>query len=214
MKVLAIDESGRGPAIGPLVMCGYLIDEKKTQELRKMGVKDSKLLTAAKREELFPKLEKMAKDYALLQASAKDIDKLRSVSNLNKYEIKRMLELIEFFNPDKVIIDALEQEESFQKKIIDRVNGTTVIAENFADKKYPEVGAASILAKVTRDREIEKLHKLHGDFGSGYPADPLTIDFLKNWIKRNKDFPDCVRKSWMTVKMLKMEKEQKTLSQW
>ena len=214
MKVLAIDESGRGPAIGPLVICGYLIDEKKVKELRKIGVKDSKLLSSSKREELFPKLEKMAKDHALLQATAADIDKLRSVSNLNKYEIKRMLELIEFFNPDKVIIDALEQEESFYKKIADRVNGITLIAENFADKNYPEVGAASILAKVTRDREIEKLHKIHGNFGSGYPADPLTISFLKNWIKRNKDFPDCVRKSWMTVKMLKMEKEQKTLSQW
>ena len=214
MKILAIDEAGRGPCIGPMVMCGYLIDEKHVKELRKIGVKDSKLLTAAKREELFPKLEKMAKDYALLQATAADIDKLRSVSNLNKYEIKRMLELVEFFNPDKIIIDALEHEESFYKKIVDRVNGITLIAENFADKKYPEVGAASILAKVTRDREIEKLHKLHGNFGSGYPADPLTIDFLKNWIKRNKDFPDCVRKSWMTVKMLKMEKEQKTLSQW
>ena len=197
-----------------MVICGYLIDDKNVKELKKIGVKDSKLLTPAKREEFFPKLEKIAKDYALLQASAADIDKLRSVSNLNKYEIKRMVELVEFFNPDKVIIDALEQEESFHKKISGMINGTTVIAENFADKKYPEVGAASILAKVTRDREVEKLHKLHGNFGSGYPADPLTIDFLKNWIKRNKDFPDCVRKSWMTVKMLKMEKEQRTLSQW
>ena len=197
-----------------MVICGYLIDDKNVKELKKIGVKDSKLLTPAKREEFFPKLEKIAKDYALLQASAADIDKLRSVSNLNKYEIKRMVELVEFFNPDKVIIDALEHEESFYNKISGMISGTTIIAENFADKKYPEVGAASILAKVTRDREVEKLHKIHGNFGSGYPADPLTIDFLKNWIKKNKDFPDCVRKSWMTVKMLKMEKEQKTLSQW
>ena len=214
MKVLGIDEAGRGPCVGSLVMCGYLIDEKNSKKLKKMGVKDSKLLSAGKREELFPQLQKIAKDYAILQASAKDIDKLRNVSNLNKYEIKRMIELIEFFNPDKVIIDALEQEESFYNKISSRVDGTILIAENFADKKYVEVGAASILAKVTRDNEINNLHKVYGDFGSGYPSDPLTIKFLKDWIKKNKDFPDCVRKSWLTVKFIKQEKEQRKLDVW
>jgi len=203
-----------GPCIGPLVICGYLLDSKHVRKLRKAGVKDSKLLNSKKREELEPKLKEIAIDYVILQATAKDIDKLRSASNLNKYEIKRMLELVEFFKPDKVIIDALEQEETFYKKIEHGANGAKLIAENFADKKYPEVGAASILAKVERDRAIMKMHQKYGDFGSGYPSDPVTIKFLKDWIKRNKDFPDIVRKSWFTAKFIKGEKEQRNLSEW
>jgi len=85
------------------------------------------------------------------------------------------------------------------------------VAENFADRKYPVVSAASIIAKVERDKEIKKLHKKYGFFGSGYTSDERTIRFLKDWIKKNKEFPDIVRKTWVTAEELKKLKEQKKL---
>jgi ribonuclease HII len=85
------------------------------------------------------------------------------------------------------------------------------VAENFADKKYPHVSAASVLAKVHRDTEIEKLHKKYGFFGSGYSHDERTVEFLKDWMNKNNKFPDFVRKSWMTAILIKEGHEQKNM---
>jgi ribonuclease HII len=214
MKILGIDEAGRGPVIGPLVMCGYLIDEKHIAKLRNMGVKDSKMLTPKIREFLLPKIKKLCDDFIILKASAKDIDKLRTESNLNKLEIGRMQHIINLLEPDRVVIDAIEANtKKFHSKVSSKIKnkGIEIVAENFADKKYHEVGAASIIAKVNRDKEISKLHKLYGNFGSGYTSDERTIKFLKDWIKMNKEFPDIVRRSWITAIELKKQKEQRTL---
>lgn len=209
--VLGIDEAGRGPVIGPLVICGYLVKEEKIRELRELGVKDSKQLTPEKREELAPKLKKIAEDFVVLSISPQEIDILRSKTNLNKIEIKRMQQMIELLCPGKAVIDAPEANtKKFREKVLYKLKhtGFELVAENFADKKYPEVGAASIIAKVHRDAEISKLHKEYGFFGSGYTSDERTIAFLKNWLQDNKDFPDIVRKSWITATLMKKEKEQ------
>lgn len=215
MKILGIDEAGRGCVAGPLVMCGYLIDGKDVDKLRKMGVKDSKALSAAKRESLVPQLEKIAEDCVLLKVSAGKIDELRTVSNLNKAEIERMQQLINALAPDKVILDALESNEKrFLKKIESGIKvETEIIAENFADSNYLEVGAASIIAKVHRDEEIKKLRQIYGDFGSGYPSDEKTINFLKEWIKKKQELPDFVRKSWLTIQWIRGEMEQIKISE-
>lgn len=200
-----------GPVIGPLVICGYLVKEEKIGELRKLGVKDSKLLTPEKREELAPKLKKIAEDVIVLSISAQEIDTLRTETNLNKIEIQRMKEMIDLLCPGKAVIDAPEANtKKFKDKVLHRLKHKEfeLITENFADKKYPEVGAASIIAKVHRDAEISKLHKEYGFFGSGYTSDERTITFLKNWLQDNKDFPNIVRKSWITATLMKKEKEQ------
>lgn len=197
-----------------MTICGYIIDQEKLAELKELGAKDSKLLTETKRDELYPLLKKLAHDFVILKISAEEIDKLRSESNLNALEIERMQHIINMFNPDKVIIDSPEvNTKNFSKKVMAKVKNKKmeIVAENFADKKYPVVGAASILAKVERDSEISKLHKKYGFFGSGYPSDEITIRFLKDWIKKNKEFPSFVRKSWFTAHWIKEEKEQKTL---
>lgn len=214
MKVLGIDEAGRGPVIGPMVMCGYLVDESRIKKLEKLGVTDSKLLAAEKREELAPKIKKLAADYIVLKITAKEIDSLRTETNLNRIEIERMRHMIDMLRPDKVVIDSPEVNVSrFKQKVLASIkhNGFDLVAENFADKNHLEVGAASILAKVQRDAEISKLHEKYGFFGSGYSSDERTVAFLKDWIKVNKEFPDCVRKSWMTSITIKEEKEQTRL---
>ncbi len=205
-----------GPVIGPLVICGYLVDEKNIDKLRQMGVKDSKLLTPKKREKLLPKLKRLAEDYEVIKIDAKGIDRLRNISNLNRIEIAYMCEIIARLPAEKVIIDAPERNtRRFRQKITSLMQDRNfhLVTENFADKNHIEVGAASIIAKFHRDKEIERLHKKYGFFGSGYTSDERTIEFLKDWIKNNSEFPDFVRKSWMTAMLLKEENEQKRLAE-
>jgi ribonuclease HII len=197
-------------------MCGYLIDESKLDKLSRMSVKDSKLLTPQKREKLVPKLKKLSDDFILVKITAGEIDRLRSVSNLNKIEIARMRLMIDLLKPEKVVVDSPERNTNrFRAKILEnlRHNGFYLVAENFADRNHVEVGAASIIAKVHRDAEIEKLHRKHGFFGSGYTSDWRTIAFLKDWMKRNKEFPDFVRKSWITAMLIKEERQQRQMAE-
>jgi len=198
-----------GPVIGPMIMCGYLIDEENVPKLREIGVKDSKLLTAEKREQLAPLLRKLSDDFIALKINPDEIDS----RNINKLEIEKMQHIINLLDPDAVIIDSPEvNTAAFSKKVMAGVSKPVkIISENFADKNHPEVGAASIIAKVERDKEIGKLHKQHGCFGSGYPHDEITIRFLKDWIKKNKEFPNFVRKSWATAQRILEEKEQSTI---
>lgn len=213
MKILGIDESGRGPVCGPLAICGYLIDEKRLPELKTLGVKDSKLLTAEKRENLAPLLKEISDDYVVLKVTAKEIDKLRGESNLNMIEIERMQHIINLLKPDKAIIDSPEvNTKKFSAKVMAKVTcKISLQCENFADRNHLEVGAASIIAKVERDNDIRKLHASHGFFGSGYSHDEITIAFLKDYIKRNKEFPDFVRKSWFTAQWIKEQSQQMTV---
>lgn len=213
MRVLGIDEAGRGCVIGPLVICGYLINTENVAALKKAGARDSKLLTPRKREALAPALEKLSAGIRVNEISAAAIDQLRTLSNLNRLEIVHMQQLINHFEPDKVIIDAVEaNERRFRDKVAAGLRcRTKLIAENFADKNYPVVGAASVIAKVHRDREIQNISRAFA-VGSGYTSDPATIAFLKSWMKENNDYPDFVRKSWVTSQLIKEEKEQKQLT--
>ncbi len=214
MKVLGIDESGRGPVCGPLVLCGYLIDEAKVKKLKTLGVKDSKLLSPEQRTQIASSLKKLADDYVLLKVSAKEIDKLRDKTNINLLEIEKMQQIINALNPEKVVIDSPETNTvRFTEKIRGKLKNKRVkiISENYADKNHLEVSAASILAKQLRDAEVKKLHKKHGFFGSGYPSDEVTVKFLRAWIKKNKEFPDFVRKSWYTAQKMMEEKQQTNL---
>jgi ribonuclease HII len=215
--VLGIDEAGRGPVIGPMVICGYLIDEEKLGDLKKAGARDSKLLTDAKRRELECRLKCMAKDFVLITITAEELDRLMEEKNLNKIEISKMQELVNLLNPDKVIIDSPETNTAkFCEKVRAHVKnkGIEIICENYADRKYPVVGAASILAKVARDNAINEIKKEVGfDFRTGYSHDEVTIKFLKDWYARHKSFPPWVRKKWMTTKSIikdhREKKEQK-----
>ena len=204
--VLGIDESGRGPVIGPLVICGYMIEESKTAKLRALGARDSKLLSDEQRRRHEPKLKKMAKDFAFQITTAKEIDSLRKRKNLNKIEIEAMQRLINLLNPEKVIIDSPETNtKKFAEKMRSGLDNKElkIICENYADKNYPVVSAASILAKILRDNMVEKIKKEAGfDFGTGYSHDEQTTGFLKKLYAEQKAFPDWVRHSWITTKVI------------
>ena len=199
-----------------MVIGGVLIDEKDSDKLKALGVKDSKLLSPKQRETLYPKIKKIAKDHVILKISAKEIDELRKTINLNKIEAEKMAQIIKAMKADKAYVDAPQvSTEKFKNILLSLAkNNTEIIAENYADLKYPVCSAASILAKVERDRDIEKIKKIVGfDFGVGYSHDQRSIDFVKKCLKEKKHL-EFIRHSWITVQSLKVKKEQKTLKEY
>lgn len=194
--ILGIDEAGRGCVIGPMVLCGVLIREKDILKLKEIGIKDSKLLKPKKREELSKKIKEIAKGIMIKRISPKMIDRY----NLNFLELKNMAKIIEKLRPNILYFDCPVNQKGIEKYCEDLKNllkkkniFLQIIGENKADKKYEVVSAASIVAKVERDRIIKNLRKKYGDFGSGYPADKKTIEFLKKY------YHHClpiIRKKW------------------
>jgi len=179
MRIVGVDDAGRGAVIGPLVIAGVLIEDKDLSRLRDSGVKDSKLLSPDKRE------------YRL--------------------EAQTMAKVIEALKPDVAYVDASDVlADRFGRHIAEELSfKVEIVSEHRADTKYPVVSAASIIAKVERDRAISRLQRRFGNFGCGYPTDPKTLDFLKEWIREFKCYPDFVRKSWKPAKRLKSEAKSK-----
>ncbi len=216
-KVLGIDEAGRGAVVGPLVIAGALFRECDLPKLRAMGVKDSKELDGGKREELEKKIKDIAVDFVVINISAHTIDELRETKNLNRIEIDYMVDIIKTLRPDRVVVDSPEANtEKIKNEILGKLGDlkVEVISENYADKKYPEVSAASILAKVVRDRAIKNLEKRLGmEIGLGYPSDERTVNFLRKVLEKYKGYPEFIRKSWITSQRIKGEREQKSLNQ-
>ncbi len=213
--VAGIDEAGRGAVIGPLVIAGVSADERTANSLKKMGVRDSKLLTPKKREVLAGKIEEVAKDVAVIKVGPCKIDShIRGGVNLNQIEAMKMADITNFLKPHRIYIDCPERNlERFNRFVSRMVNDPVpeIVMENKADVRYPIVSAASIIAKVERDREIAELCKEHGNLGSGYPSDEVTVNWLKSHLDNNGKFPDFVRRSWMTAELMEKERLQTRL---
>ncbi len=206
MKVVGIDEAGKGPVIGPMCIGGVLVDEENLHSIKNLGVADSKKLSPARREDLAIKIEKYASKIFVLEVSSAQIDELRKIMTMNEIMVVGFSKVLENLQPDTAYVDAADvKAERFGKKLTDNYTNSvkkpiTVVSEHKADAKYPIVSAASIMAKTTRDRRIEELKKKIGkDCGSGYPSDKKTKDFLEEWVKENDSLPDFVRHSWKTA---------------
>jgi len=215
MLICGIDEAGRGPVIGPLVLAGVCIEEEKIAELEKLGVKDSKLILPSKRKELFDKIISLAKSYKIIKVEAQEIDSRSNVGlNINLLEALKCAEIVDALRPEIAYVDSptSPRASKFSELICAKLKNkhVKVISEHKADTKHLVVGAASILAKVTRDDEIEKIKKQVGfNFGSGYPSDERTMKFLEeHW---ETTLANYIRKSWGTIKELKKKKYQVTL---
>lgn len=214
-RILGLEEAGRGPVLGPMIICGVLMDENKVENLLCLGVKDSKMLSPEKRRELFPLIQELSVNHMLVSISADEIDDREDNGlNLNELEAVRMAEVINELKPDKAIIDTpsvnIRSFEKFLKQHL--THECELVCEHKADVKYPIVSAASILAKVVRDAEVVELErKLNIKIGSGYPSDPDTQKFLdKYWYNLHK-LP-FVRRTWSTVSDLYEKKTQKNIN--
>ena len=228
MLILGIDDSGRGPVIGPMVISGVLIKEREESKLRELGVKDSKKLSSKRRNSLADKIKKYAIDFSILLITPTEIDERNSTGvNLNKLEAIKSAQIINDLVKDtkinekiKIIIDCpsnnIEKWRSYLLKHLDeeiwkRIDKNIIlICEHKADSKYIACSAASILAKVTRDNEINEIKKrLCVEFGSGYPSDPITKKFLEEYGKKHRK-DGIFRETWSTWKRSILRKEQTT----
>jgi ribonuclease HII len=218
MLICGLDEAGRGPILGPMVMAGVAISKDKRDQLKDLGVTDSKLLSPKRREALYDKIIELADSYCIIEISPNEIDEMnKSGTNLNQLEALKIAEILMKLKPDKVYVDSPEPTAAkFGTMILSHMNGFSpeIIAEHGADLKYPTSSAASILAKVTRDRAVRKIEKEIGYLiGSGYPADPNTKKFLQEQYSDDKHI-NYVRTCWSTYKKLKKEKKQSSLGDW
>ena len=191
--------------LGPLVIAGVSVDKKKIRKLTALGVKDSKQISSIKRKELYKKIIALVDNYYVAKISPKSID--RSVKNheLNILEAKYMAKVVLKLNSDTSIVDSCDvNPKRFGKEISRLSNKKKIRSYHHADSKFIVVSAASILAKVTRDREIERLRKYH-DIGSGYPSDRKTINFVKKYYCSEKSMPNFVRISWKPTQKIILE---------
>lgn len=210
MKILGIDEAGRGCVIGPLVVAGVMISSGDLEKLKALGVRDSKRLTRAQRAQFAREIERLAQHIIVLEIEPDKLDE-----NLTEVELRAMAQIIRESRAEHVYLDLPVgplARERFQAALdahlrqLEAGEGEwsrrSLVAENKADAKYPIVSAASIIAKVYRDRAIERLHQEYGDFGWGYPGELKTRAFLKEFYERTGRFPPCARRKWRTLRKL------------
>jgi ribonuclease HII len=221
MLKLGIDDAGRGPVIGPMVLAGCLVDEEIEKEFKKLGVKDSKQLTAKRREFLADKIREQAITFEAIIIHPKEIDgKKEEGVNLNDVEAFACASIINKINKGfdkiKVVIDCpstnITAWQDFLKRNIKNLSNLEISCEHKADQNHVSVSAASVLAKSLREKEMNSLKEKYGpEIGSGYSSDPSTTRFLKKNIhKYDKD--GIFRKSWATWKNAFAAANQKTLS--
>ena len=197
--ILGIDDAGRGPVIGPMVLAGCLVNKDTENKFVRMGIRDSKMLAPKKREAFAEEIKKSAFAFYEVLVSVDEIDGKRADNlNLNQREAVAAAQIINKLNKGKdkiqVIIDCPSTnipawKEYLEKFLIAKTN-LSVLCAHKADVNYVVVSAASILAKTRRDAEVKKLkEKLGVDFGSGYSSDPNTKKFIPKTLQSGLCLP-------------------------
>jgi len=217
MYIAGVDEAGRGPVLGPMVMAIASIKKEDEFKLRAIDVKDSKLLTPHRRYELFNVIKDLCETNVVI-VSPQEIDEALTTptDNLNWLEARTAAKLIDKISAKKVILDCpstnLEGYKNYIKKHL-KNKKIEIVVEHKADLNHLIVSAASIIAKVVRDEEIEKIRVKTGkEIGSGYSSDPTTQKFIdENWSK--KEYSKFIRKSWDTWQRRHHQNAQKKLGE-
>jgi len=208
--ICGVDEAGRGPVIGPMVVAGVCADEK---EIEALGVKDSKKLTPKRREYLAERIKEVATQIIIRVVEPEEIDKMRENMTLNEIEVEIFADIISKLEGEIIYVDAADvDEERFARDIEEKIGrDVKIVSKHKADALYPIVSAASIIAKVERDRIIREISEEIGDFGSGYPADERTKRFLEDYYREHGELPPHTRRSWKSAKRLTKKGKQQTL---
>jgi len=200
--ICGVDDAGRGSMLGPLVIAGVSMERKKIKKLSSLGVRDSKKLSPSSRERLRKEILKVVDDHYVVRIQPTTIDSSVRKHQLNYLEAKYMAKVITKLTPDISYVDCCDVNTVRFGKEISKLSKTGKVRSfHHADSRFVIVSAASILAKVARDKAIAKLKKNY-DLGSGYPSDQKTVKFVKKWITDGNKLPAFVRKSWKPVRVL------------
>jgi len=202
--IAGVDEAGRGPVLGPLIVCMARCDRNDEKRLRKLGLKDSKQLSPEKREELYNALRSFVQ-FKWAEISAQELNtKMRDMS-LNDIEAQAMASLIRSQKDCDVMIDLPDRYNWVFRQRMERFGASKFEAQHKADEMFPIVSAASICAKVVRDKRIAEIRSQTLDFGSGYPNDQKTRAALSDPASLKTLHP-YVRSRWKTIDNLKQRK--------
>jgi ribonuclease HII len=221
-RLAGIDDATKCPCIGSIYVAGVVAGPELIDEWKSLGVKDSKLLTRKRRDELDRVIRRSAGVHSVLHLPPALIDDKEL--NLNEWEMLIVLKILQnmrrrvafsrvridnwetsaagFHRRFEEIMDRRRAAQLREKKVSLRkslLRGLELIPEHRADETYVVVGAASILARAASDRQYDRIRKIYGDFGSGSPGDPKTRAFV--WRHRKAPVP-IIRRSWQTFKTL------------
>ena len=214
MRLVGVDEAGRGPVLGPLVVGLLSIPEEDESMLVDRDISDSKHHSAKKSTLQYEWIleQEQERDWIVDTIVCKPdrIDNAVEGQGLNLLEVDLFASILNRHNkkseaPLRITMDACDvNEQRFTNRITERLTEwprakSTIHSEHKADTNYRIVGGASIVAKVVRDRIIHELQESLGfRIGSGYPSDPNTISALPKLIGPDQIHPD-LRWSWATV---------------
>ena len=210
--ICGVDEAGKGSVLGPMVVAAVGVPSEDV--FSDIEVHDSKLLSPRMRERLYAVIRKRFR-VVTVRIDAHEIDEIRMGMTMNACVARAHARVIDKLSPTLAYVDACDVNAI---RYADMVKShleqpCDIVSEHHADQTFKVVSAASIVAKVTRDRAIAALSKKYGEIGSGYPSDPVTIAFLSAYIDEHKTPPPIARKSWKTVTTMIGKKQQSQLSE-
>jgi ribonuclease HII len=212
-RVLGIDEAGRGSLVGPLVVGGFLTTVDAASRLGSLGVRDSKELTPRQRSEAYRAIGRVGQRFSISLAPA-EIDRHVAHGLLNALEAHAFARIVASARADLVYVDSCDPVAERFGETVRRLSGRRahVVSRHEADRTIPVVSAASIVAKVRRDRALAKLREGLGErLGSGYPSDVRTVEFVREYLREGPSNPVWLRRSWRTMERIKPQPAARTL---
>ncbi len=215
-RIVGVDEAGRGSFLGPLVVGAFAVDSRRFAELREAGARDSKELSPRARESAYSRLRTLG-EMRSVALSPLVVDRAVRLHRLNELEATAFGYLLRGLRAGEAHVDACDPNEArFAARVAQHLGlPVRVIARHHADRDDPVVGAASIVAKVRRDRAIARLAgQLGQDIGSGYPSDSETVEFVRDWLATHAEHPPWLRASWATMRRVKLGRPTVTLDRY
>ncbi len=207
------DEAGKGPVLGPMVCAAVRAPAAALD-----GVDDSKALSADRREALAARLRDDSR--VAVATESTPVERIDDPeTDMNGLVLAGQAAAVRAVaqSGDSVYADAADVDAArFERRLRDAVDGVSdvdVSAAHGADESHPVVGAASVVAKVERDRRVDALGDEYGAVGSGYPSDPTTRAFLRAFVREHGRLPDPARASWSTCADLLAAAEQSALDE-
>jgi ribonuclease HII len=219
MLIGGVDEAGRGSIIGPLVVAGLSVEQSKIPMLKDLGVRDSKQLTRQARERMYNEIINISDHHYIYTIQSTEVDSHVVQRGLNRLEARAMAHVIGKIKVDEVYVDCCDTNpERYRENIscnlslqLQSSGVPKIYSLHHADRTNIVVSAAPILAKITRDYEIQKIRKIYRDIGSGYPSDEKTMLFIRNWVMKKKSPPEFARRSWKPLREMLEGMEQTKL---
>jgi ribonuclease HII len=210
VTTVGADEAGKGPVLGPMVCAAV-----RAPPAALSGVDDSKALSPARRERVAARLRE--DDRVAVGVEAVGVDRIDDPgTDMNGLALSGQAAAVRAVvrSGDRVFADAADVDAGrFGRRLSGAVGDCEVVAEHRADETRAVVGAASVVAKVERDRRVAALEAEYGDVGSGYPSDPTTRAFLREFVRDHGRLPGCARSSWSTCADLLAAAEQSALDE-